>query len=113
MQVLASLSGWHPQLSAAELKALLPHTEISTSSSRIVGLHSLENQEILRIHSSLEGILQSGGVDVLDNLQHFLQNISSIEMPRGTMRVTCKKDTGKKLIPFYEYFRERNRCHFL
>ena len=97
MQVLASLSGWHPQLSAAELKALLPHTEItSTSSPRIVGLHSLENQEILRMHSSLEGILQYGGVDVLDNLRHFLQNIASIEVPTGSMRVTCKRHGPRK-----------------
>ena len=55
MQVLASLSGWHPQLSAAELKALLPHTEItSTSSPRIVGLHSLENQERPRPKDRIE-----------------------------------------------------------
>ena len=97
MQALASLSGWHPQLSTAELKALLPRTQITpTSSPRIVGLHSFENQEILSIHSSLEGILLSGGFDGMNKLQNFLQNISSIEVPTGTMRVTCKRHGPRK-----------------
>ena len=84
MQVLASLSGWHPQLSAAELKALLPHTEItSTSSPRIVGLHSLENQEILygnkKIKFKLENEKKKRLLEGLDNIGISMKKTSSID----------------------------------